>query len=97
MNKNIEKTTLELKDELVKNPLIDKYIRLKKLIEESSELNKLKSQLEYLKKCDMSEEDKIKYRELMKEYSSNPLIVEFNNINEAVVDLLNEIKEEIEN
>jgi len=96
MNKDITKSLKLVKDDIYDEPCVQKYLRLKNLIDKSSRLNKLYMQIKYLQKCDCNIEEKKKYYSLLKEYNEDPLIIEFNNISEQVYNLLNEIKEEIE-
>lgn len=94
---NLDEAITNLKKDLLDDPLIKRYLSLEKLVNSSKELNELKKEIDYLKKCDISEEDKLKYKELMKKYNNDPLIIEFKNVSDEVYNLLNEIKEEIEN
>jgi len=96
MSKEIDETVETIKDDLLNDPLIIRYLELEKLISSSESLNSLKKEIDYLKKCNINEEEKIKYKNLLEQYNSNPLVNEFKNVSDDVFNLLEEIKEEIE-
>ena len=96
MNKTLDEAIFLVSKDLMEDPLIQKYLSLEKLMENSPELIELKREINYLKKCDIKEEDKLKYQYLTKKYNSDPLVIEFKNISDEVYNLLNEIKEELE-
>jgi len=96
MSKEIDETIETIKDDLLNDPLIIRYLELEKLISSSESLNSLKKEIDHLKKCNINEEEKIKYKNLLEQYNSNPLVNEFKNVSDDVFNLLEEIKEEIE-
>lgn len=96
MSKEIDETIETIKDDLLNDPLIIRYLELEKLVSSSEYLNSLKKEIDYLKKCNINEEEKIKYKNLLEQYNSNPLVNEFKNVSDDVFNLLEEIKEEIE-
>jgi len=96
MNKEIDEAIESIKDDLLNDPLINRYLELEELISSSESLNSLKKEINYLKKCNINEEEKIKYKNLLKQYNNNPLVTEFRNVSDEVFNLLEEIKEELE-
>lgn len=91
MNK-IDESIQNLKTALNNDELIKQYLALKEAIENSNELKELKDNILSLNKA-----NKINEMKVMKEvYDSHPLIVNFNALKEDVMELLNEIKDELE-
>ena len=89
MDKIIEKAN-ELKSTLYELEEFKEYFRLKKLVEESSEIKSLEL---HLKSLDPNSRE---YHHLLKEYESYPLIVNFNKAKEEVASILNLVKDIIE-
>jgi len=86
----IESISRKIHDELMTYPEVKEYFRLKKLIEESNELSDLKKQIENSCKT-----NKKQFENFKKKYDSHPLIINYNQIKEEVLSLLNEIKGQI--
>lgn len=96
MNEGFLENLKNLKIFIFSRDIVKEYFSLKDLIENNYELNKLKKKIKYLKKCQMNEKDKKFIQDLLNEYNSNPLIVNFKTIQFELVQLLEEIKTEIE-
>ena len=88
MDKIIE-LSKELKKELDNLPLFIEYKRVKKLVDESSELNELKKEIAISK----IHNEIAKHKLLLEEYNSHPLIVNLNTLENEVYDYLKEISE----
>ncbi len=96
MNNDIKESLNKVKKDLLNEPIVKEYVRLKELILESDELSKLKKRISFLQKCHVSEEEKDEYYKLLNEYNNNPLIIQFKSVSDDVCDLLEEIKKELE-
>ena len=96
MNSEIKESLNKVKKDLLDEPIVQEYIRLKELIFKSDELSNLKKCISFLQKCNPSEEEKEEYYKLLNEYNKNPLIIQFKSVSDDVCDLLEEIKKELE-
>ena len=96
MNNDIKESLNKVKKDLLNEPIVKEYVRLKELILESDELSKLKKRISFLQKCHVSEEEKDEYYKLLNEYNNNPLIIQFKSVSDDVCNLLEEIKKELE-
>lgn len=86
MSKVIE-LTKELKLEIDSLPLFQEYKRTKKLVDESTELKELKSEIA------KSTSEIEKHRALLDKYNNHPLIVNLKSLEEEVSAYLREICE----
>lgn len=86
MNEAI-KLAKELKEEILKEPLIVEYFRIKHLVESNEEINSLKRDIALAK---AHQEDKL-HKELLVKYNSHPLVVNYNTLKEEVNEYLSEI------
>ena len=96
MNNEIKNALSKVKEDLFNEKIVQEYIKLKEIIENSEELSNLHKKISYLQKCQPTEDEKEEYFKLLKQYNENPLIVQFKSISDEVYDLLEEIKKEIE-
>lgn len=89
---NIDQAISELKKTLHNEKLIQEYLSLKNIVDNSLELKKMREEILALnKKNEMG-----LMKALKDKYDSHPLVINFNNVKEEVNELLNEIKREIE-
>lgn len=86
MNDAIE-LAKELKEEILKEPLIVEYFRIKRLVESNEEINALKRDIALAK---AHHEDEF-HKELLVKYNSHPLVVNYNTLKEEVNEYLSEI------
>ena len=86
MNDAIE-LAKELKEEILKEPLIVEYFRIKRLVESNEEINTLKRDIALAK---THHEDEL-HKELLAKYNSHPLVVNYNTLKEEVNEYLSEI------
>ena len=86
MNDAIE-LAKELKEEILKEPLIVEYFRIKRLVESNEEINTLKRDIALSK---THHEDEL-HKELLAKYNSHPLVVNYNTLKEEVNEYLSEI------
>ena len=84
-----EDIALELHEELLKEPTVQEYLRLKELYFNSPELNQMRSDIARLK----SEQKEEEWKNLLDVYERNPLVINYKNSLEEVRELLLEIKE----
>ena len=96
MNKEIKESLNKIKEDLLNEPIVQEYIRLKELIEKSDELSSLRKHISYLQNCHPSDESREEYYKLLKQYNENPLVIQFKSVSDEVNDLLEEIKKELE-
>ena len=88
MNKP-EEIAVELHDELLKEPVIQEYLKLKELCFQSSELEEMRKNIARLK----SEQKEEEWKNLLEIYEHHPLVVNYKNALEDARELLLEIKE----
>ncbi len=86
MNESI-KLAKELKEELLKEPLIAEYLRVKELVDKDEEINLLKKDIALAK---AHKNDKL-HQELLSRYNNHPLVVNYNVLKEEVNEYLLEI------
>ena len=77
----------ELKEELYNEPLIMEYLRVKEIFENNEELEKMRRNIARLSINKNSEE----YINKKKEYDHHPLVSNYYQLKEDVMDLLSEI------
>ena len=85
MNRAIE-LTYELKKEIDSLPLFQEYKRIKELVDSSEELNELKKEIDRTS-------DKEKKNELLKQYNSHPLMINYKELETEVSEYLLQICE----
>ena len=85
-----------LKKDLIKEPVVQEYLRLKNVVDNSEELHRLEMEIKYIKKCEMSDEEITEYNTLLKKYNENPIIVNYLSAQKEMHDFLNELKEEFD-
>jgi len=95
MNKDIERSLNNLNNEILENEAVKTYVFLKNEIKNDKKLTKIKKELLYLKKCEMTLEEKERYSFLENEYNSNPLIKNLKIAEKEVIDLVKSIKKEL--
>lgn len=103
MNSFEEELTL-LKEKLFNEDCVKTYFSLKEQIEKSVELNDLRAKISFhaqtmTKNMDNDElyfKHKEAYEQVLKEYNSHPLIVDYNQVSEEVNELLVQLKNIIE-
>lgn len=102
--KSVEEALQDVKEELLKDPLVEEYFRLKSIIENDENLTKLDKEVrDHQKKmCEsMSNEEiylkeKALYEKKNEELLSNPIYQNYQNVKEEVISLLNQIKETLQ-
>ena len=94
MNDSI-KIAKELNEILKNHPLIIEFKKVENEFLTSKYLLNLKNEINYYKKCTMSNEDREKYLQLKKEYDNNPLVINYKQLKEEVDDFKKEIVEYI--
>ena len=88
MDKILELTT-QLKEEIDNLPLFQEYLRVKQLINESEEIEGLKKEIALAK----IHHDDERHKELLDQYNSHPLIVNYESLKAEVYDYLKHISE----
>lgn len=101
---DLDKLLNEISAEIQNEPCVKEYYRLKKVIKEDSQLNKLDSHIKKLQKemCENRKDDnkfsskKKEYDKLVIEFETNPIIINFKIVEEEVKNFLYEIKDVLE-
>ncbi|HKL72920.1 MAG TPA: YlbF family regulator [Candidatus Onthovivens sp.] len=93
MNKLIKEKILKLKEVINEEPLIIEFLNVKKAVEENEELINLLRERDFYKNCSPESREREKYLELEAKYNSNPLVLNYHNLEKEVILFLNEIKE----
>lgn len=101
---NLEKLVSEIKEEVNNEPSVKEYYRLKKIIKEDTYLTKLDSDIKKLQKkmCENRKNDgvfsclKKEYDLKVKEFETNPLIIDYKICEEEVRNYLLQIKDVLE-
>lgn len=88
MDKILELST-QLKEEIDNLPLFQEYLRVKQLISESEEIEGLKKEIALAK----IHHDDERHKELLDQYNSHPLIVNYESLKAEVYDYLKQISE----
>ena len=86
MNDPIE-LAKELKEEILKDPLVVEYLRVKKLYESNDEINQLKRDIALAK----AHHNDGLHKELLDKFNSHPLVVNYNFLKAEVNEYLLEI------
>lgn len=88
MNKVIEKAE-ELRQEILLLPEVKEYLRLKEVIENNEELRGLREEIAHL-----ANDKKMKERDnLLAIYKAHPLVVNYEQSREEVMEILNTIRD----
>lgn len=82
---SVEEKTLELKEELFSLNEVKEYLRVKKLFEDSEELQELRRKVANCKDNELKQK-------LVNEYNSHPLVVNFYASREEVKEILKTIQ-----
>ena len=84
----VDEALKQLKNKLDSHPLIKEYLALKSILENDKELSEMRSEIARL-----ANENKIKERDsLLAIYNSHPVVNNYSETREEVVNLLKEIK-----
>ena len=86
---NVENALQELKAELDKHPLIQEYLSLKAIIESDEGLKRMRSDI-----ANLTNKGKLEERDaLLKIYNSHPVVSNYEQVREEVINLLEQIKD----
>ena len=89
MNDELELSLEKLKKELDNSPIIQEYLSLKEVLENDEELKKMREEIARL-----TSEDKLEEREaLLAIHNSHPIVVNYEQARQEVINLLNQIKD----
>ena len=98
---DLEKKLQEVHSILFDEPLVKEYLSLKKQIESSEYLSSLQKEIiihekEMTKNVnddDIYFKEKEIYEDLKSKFDNDPLIINFKNVSEELLDILNEVKQ----
>ena len=98
---DLEKKLQEVHSILFDEPLVKEYLSLKKQIESSEYLSSLQKEIiihekEMTKNVNDDEiyfKEKEIYEDLKSKFDNDPLIINFKNVSEELLDILNEVKQ----
>lgn len=85
----IDEVLNELSKEILSKEEVKEFLKNKELLENNKELQGLRKQIAIL----TNENNLDKRDELIKVYNSNPLVINYQNSREEVIEILNSIKE----
>ena len=89
MNDELELSLEKLKKELDNSPIIQEYLSLKEVLENDEELKKMREEIARL-----TSEDKLEEKDaLLAIYNSHPIVVNYEQARQEVINLLNQIKD----
>ena len=89
MNNELELSLEKLKDELDNSSIIQEYLSLKQVLENDEELKKMRDEIARL-----ASENKLEERDaLLAIYNSHPIVTNYEQAREEVINLLNQIKD----
>jgi cell fate (sporulation/competence/biofilm development) regulator YlbF (YheA/YmcA/DUF963 family) len=86
----------DLKKEVINEPIVQEYLRLKNIVDNSEELHKLEMEIKFIKKCEMSNEEIAEYNSLLKKYNENPIIINYLAVQKEMQQFLKELKDEFD-
>ena len=89
MNDELELTLNQLKDELDNSEIIQEYLSLKNTLENDEELKRLREEIARLTNENKSEEKEA----ILAIYNSHPIVVNYEQAREEVINLLKQIKD----
>ena len=92
MNKNLNDKIIQVKDEIAALDLVKEYNFYRDLFLNSEELKQLNNRIKFLKKCEMSNEEKDEYYRLLNIYSSHPIVSNYNALKKDIEELKLEVK-----
>ena len=100
----VEDALLDVKKELYSEPIIKEYFRLLDLIKNDENLTKLDSDMRKHQKAmcenmgndEVYSKEKAAYEACLNEINNNPLYLNFENVKEEVMNLLNEVKDTLQ-
>ena len=88
MNSDLEQSLEQLKSELDSSSVVMEYLSLKDVLEKNEELKRMRDEIARL-----TSENKIEERDaLLTIYNSHPIVTNYEQAREEVVNLLNQIK-----
>ena len=88
MNSDLEQSLKQLKSELDSSSVVKEYLSLKDVLEKNEELKRMRDEIARL-----TSENKIEERDaLLTIYNSHPIVTNYEQAREEVVNLLNQIK-----
>ena len=89
MNNELEQSLEALKAELDNSPVIQEYLSLKEVLEKDEELKKMRDEIARL-----TSENKLEERDaLLAIYNSHPIVSNYEQARQEVINLLNQIKD----
>ena len=89
MNSDLEQSLEQLKSELDSSSVVMEYLSLKDVLEKNEELKRMRDEIARL-----TSENKIEERDaLLTIYNSHPIVVNYEQARQEVINLLNQIKD----
>ena len=89
MNNELEQSLEALKAELDNSPIIQEYLSLKEVLENDKELKRMRDEIARL-----TSENKLEERDaLLAIYNSHPVVANYEQARQEVINLLNQIKD----
>ena len=91
MNDKLFRQAEKVYQELNNLELVKEYKKYKKMVEESEEIKQLDNHLKFLKKCEMTKDERAEYNKLLEEYNNNIILKNYRTLEKEVEQLKVEI------
>lgn len=95
MNNEIQKNSELLRGFLLKEPVIQEYIQLKKCIDNDEILRRKLLEMQYYKNCNPDSDNYEQTKKLYSDLMSEPMILNYFTLQQEVEDLFTSIKKEL--
>lgn len=92
MNKNLNDKIIQVQKLISQSELVKEYNFYHDLFLSSEELKQLNNQIKFLKNCNMSEQDRSLYYELLNKYNNHPIVSNYNNLKMEIDELKMEVR-----
>lgn len=92
MNKNLNDKIIQVEKIISNSELVKQYNFYHDLLLSAEELKQLNNELKFIKKCNMSAEEREKYLDLQGKYKSHPIVCNYNNLKNEIEEFKTEVK-----
>lgn len=92
MNKNLDDKVIQVKNEISNLELVKEYNFYCDLFFSSQELKQLNNRIKFLKKCEMTENEKDEYYRLLNQYNNHPIVSNYKMLKKEIEELKLEVK-----
>ncbi len=92
MNKDLNEKAIQVNEEISSLDLVKEYNFYHNLFFNSNELKQLDNRIKFLKKCDMTDEEKREYYSLLDKYNNHPVVSNYKALKKEIEELKLEVK-----